>query len=99
MEKEALHRELLHRVKNSFNLIKSLLYLEWEKLDSKEAIRILENLEMRIGTLSEMYSLLNASGVSQKIDLGQYLDQITNSLEESYLGDAIRMKLNHLLIL
>ncbi|MBK7501003.1 MAG: hypothetical protein IPI19_18465 [Ignavibacteriales bacterium] len=48
-----MHRELLHRVKNSFNLIKSLMYLEREKLDNKEASKILENLEMRIGTLSK----------------------------------------------
>lgn len=93
MEKEALHRELLHRVKNSFNLIKSLMYLEREKLDNKEANKILENLEMRIGTLSKMYSLLNISGISQKIDLGEYLNQITNSLAESYLEDAIRIEI------
>jgi two-component sensor histidine kinase len=91
MEKEALHRELLHRVKNSFNLIKSLMYLEREKIDNKEANRILENLEVRIGTLSQMYSLLNISGISQQIDLGEYLNQITNSLAESYLEDVIRI--------
>jgi PAS domain S-box-containing protein len=93
MEKEALHRELLHRVKNSFNLIKSLMYLEREKLDNKEAKKILENLEMRIGTLSQMYSLLNLSGISQKIDLGKYLNQITNSLAESYIEDATRIEI------
>lgn len=91
MEKEALHRELLHRVKNSFNLIKSLVYLEREKLDNKEANKILENLEMRIGTLAHMYSLLNASGISQQIDLGEYLKQITNSLIESYLEDPAQI--------
>lgn len=93
MEKEALHRELLHRVKNSFNLIKSLMYLEREKLDNKEASKILENLEMRIGTLSKMYSLLNISGISQQIELGEYLNQITNSLVESYLKDADRIEI------
>jgi PAS domain S-box-containing protein len=87
IEKEALHRELLHRVKNSFNLIKSLMYLEREKLDNKEASKIFENLEMRIGTLSKMYSLLNLSGISQQLDLGEYLNEITKSLAESYLDD------------
>ena len=77
IEKEALHRELLHRVKNSFNLIKSLMYLEREKLDNKEASKIFENLEMRIGTLSKMYSLLKLSGISQQLDLGEYLNEIT----------------------
>lgn len=85
MEKEALHRELLHRVKNSFNLIKSLLYLEREKLNNKQANKVLENLEMRIATLSKMYSMLNISGTSQQLDLGEYLNEITKSLAESYL--------------
>ncbi len=93
IEKEALHRELLHRVKNSFNLIKSLIYLEREKIDNKEANKVLENLGMRIGTLAHMYSLLNLSGISQKIDLGEYLNQITNSLAESYLEDATRIEI------
>ena len=93
MEKEALHRELLHRVKNSFNLIKSLMYLEREKLDNKEANKILENLEMRIGTLSKMYTLLNISGISQHINLGEYLNQITKSLTESYVEDSDRIEI------
>jgi PAS domain S-box-containing protein len=92
-EKEALHRELLHRVKNSFNLIKSLMYLEREKLDNKEANKILENLEMRIGTLSKMYTLLNMSGISQHINLGEYLNQITKSLTESYVEDSDRIEI------
>ncbi|MBK7632031.1 MAG: PAS domain S-box protein [Ignavibacteriales bacterium] len=93
LEKEALHRELLHRVKNSFNLIKSLMYLEREKLKDSEARKVLENLEMRIGALANMYSLLNASGASQQIDLGEYLRQITNSVAESYIGDVDRIEI------
>jgi two-component sensor histidine kinase len=38
-----------------------------------------------------MYSLLNASGISQQIDLGEYLKQITNSLIESYLEDPAQI--------
>src|SRR5690606_3184029 len=79
-EKEALHRELLHRVKNSFNLIKSLIYLERDKIKDESANRVLENLEMRIAALAQMYSILNASGVSEKINLGAYLKQVTESL-------------------
>ena len=86
-EKEALHRELLHRVKNSFNQIRSLVYLEREKIKDPVANNILEDIEMRIGTLSHLYSLLNESGISQQIDLGDYLNQIANSLIQSYIED------------
>ena len=82
-----MHRELLHRVKNSFNQIKSILYFEREKITEPKANKILENLEMRVGTLAEIYSMLNESGVSELINLGQYLEQITKSLKESFVKD------------
>lgn len=91
-EKEALHKELLHRVKNSFNLIKSLIYLERDKITDVNANKILENLEMRIAALAQMYSILNASGVSEKINLGAYLKQVTDSLSVTYIEDYEKIK-------
>lgn len=93
-EKEALHRELLHRVKNSFNLIKSLIYLERDKIKDESANRVLENLEMRIAALAQMYSILNASGVSEKINLGAYLKQVTESLALTYIDDYDKIKVH-----
>jgi two-component sensor histidine kinase len=87
VEKEALHRELLHRVKNSFNQIRALVYLEREKISDPKANNILEDIEMRIGTLAHLYSLLNESGISKQINLGEYIKQITNSLTQSLIED------------
>jgi len=86
-EKEALHRELLHRVKNSFALIKSLIYLERQRLDNEETNKILEELEHRVGSLAHMYSLLNETGVSQQVELDHYLRQISKSLTDSFIED------------
>lgn len=85
IEKEALHKELLHRVKNSFALIKSLIYLERERQKNNEISRIMEDLEHRVGSLSQMYSILNFTGISQSINLGEYLKQIVKSLTESFV--------------
>lgn len=93
-EKEALHRELLHRVKNSLNLIRMLVFFEREKNTDPKTNKILEDLELRIGTLSQMYSLLNLTGSSQLINLGDYLKQITTSLTESYLEGSEHIVLN-----
>ena len=87
MEKEALHRELLHRVKNSFALIKSLIYLERQRLDDESTNKILEELEHRVGSLAQMYSLLNETGVSQQVELDHYLRQISKSLTDSFIED------------
>lgn len=91
-EKEALHKELLHRVKNSFNLIKSLIYLEREKIKDPKANKVLENIEMRIAALAQMYSILNDSGVSKKINLGVYLRQLTDTLSLTYIKNHEKLK-------
>lgn len=91
-EKEALHKELLHRVKNSFNLIKSLIYLERDKITDVNSNKLLENLEMRIAVLAQMYSLLNESGASEKINLAAYLKQVTESIALTYIEDYDKIK-------
>lgn len=93
-EKEALHRELLHRVKNSFALIKSLIYLERQRVDNESTNKILEELEHRVASLSQMYSLLNETGVSQQIELDYYLKQICQSLEKSFIEKNQRISIN-----
>lgn len=93
MEKEALHRELLHRVKNSFALIKSLIYLERQRLDNEETNKVLEELEHRVGSLAHMYSLLNETGVSQQVELDHYLRQISKSLTDSFIEDNQKIKI------
>ena len=93
MEKEALHRELLHRVKNSFALIKSLIYLERQRLDDESTNKILEELEHRVGSLAQMYSLLNETGVSQQVALDYYLCQISKSLTDSFIEDNQKIKI------
>jgi PAS domain S-box-containing protein len=92
-EKEALHRELLHRVKNSFALIKSLIYLERERQKDNFASDILEDLEHRVGSLSEMYSILNYTGTSGEINLGHYLKQIVQALSESFVINDKRINI------
>ncbi|MDT3695450.1 MAG: PAS domain S-box protein [Ignavibacterium sp.] len=91
-EKEALHKELLHRVKNSFNLIKSLIFIERDKIKDPKASKVLENIEMRITALAQMYSILNDSGVSKKINLGAYLRQLTDTLSLTYIKNYEKVK-------
>ncbi len=92
-EKEALHRELLHRVKNSFNQLKIIVYLERLKLEDTKTSNVLENIETRIGTLAEMYSILNVSGVSEQINLGKYIEQITKSLKNSFVDNDKKLSI------
>jgi two-component system sensor kinase len=93
IEKESLHRELLHRVKNSFALIKSLIYLERQRLEDPTTNKILEELEHRVGSLAQMYSLLNETGVSESVELDHYLNRISKSLTDSFIEDNQKVKI------
>jgi PAS domain S-box-containing protein len=93
-EKEALHRELLHRVKNSFALIKSLVYLERMNINDSQFSKVLEQLENRIGSLAHMYSILNETGASQSVELNYYLQKIIKSLVDSYIEKNQNVSIN-----
>lgn len=93
-EKEALHRELLHRVKNSFALIKSLVYLERMNIGDSQFSKVLEQLENRIGSLAHMYSILNETGASQSVELDYYLQKIIKSLVDSYIEKNQNVSIN-----
>ena len=93
-EKEALHRELLHRVKNSFALIKSLVYLERQRITDEKSNDLLAQLENRIASLAHMYAVLNETGISQTVELDYYLSQITKALVTSYIDANKKVKIN-----
>jgi two-component sensor histidine kinase len=84
-EKEILHRELQHRVKNSFAMIVSLIQLEG--LDKGErdprVAEALADIERRVFVLSRLYSLLYEEG-STAISVEQLFTSICSSLAEAF---------------
>ncbi|MBP7738376.1 MAG: PAS domain S-box protein [Spirochaetes bacterium] len=83
-EKEALLRELQHRMKNSLALITSIINLEIERFRDKDLAGVLDNIKGRIESLSSLYALLFQSDTFKEVDLGDYLKSIINLLSGSY---------------
>jgi len=79
-EKEALLREINHRVKNNFNLAGSLLFLEAQKFDDKKVKAAFEVSRDRLRTMSLLNERLYRSETFNNLDLGNYLCSIAEDL-------------------
>lgn len=87
-EKDILLKELQHRVKNNLNVIYSLLGFEMDRLTDPEAREIFNNARSRILSMSSIYERLYQQADIERLELGQYIREFSESLFEMYVIDA-----------
>jgi PAS domain S-box-containing protein len=92
-EKEALLRELQHRMKNSLAMISGIINLEHERVRDKNLRGVLGNIKGRIESLSSLYALLFQSDTVREVDLGMYIRSIAGLLMDSY-GKGRNIRIN-----
>ena len=78
--KEALLRELQHRTKNTFNMITSLINLRSKITHTEETKTILDDLTLRVRSISDLYSLLYETQSFYEVDLKTYCDKVIDSM-------------------
>ncbi|TGN17395.1 PAS domain S-box protein [Leptospira idonii] len=86
-EKEILLKELQHRVKNSLNVVSSLLSFEFHNLKDEDSKRIFLNAQSRIHSMSKIYEGLYRSSDIDKLDLHTYIQDLIHSFSEMYVID------------
>jgi PAS domain S-box-containing protein len=87
-EKELLLREIHHRVKNSLQIISSLLSLQSEEIDDLEIIERYNESENRIHTIALIHeSLYNSSDISE-INFHDYVENLVENIMNSYNVDS-----------
>ena len=79
-ENKSLLAELQHRVKNSFTMICSMINLASGNGVSSDTKAVLSVLDSRVRSVSELYSLLYASGSFSELRLDQYCARIAAPL-------------------
>ena len=79
-EKDILLKELQHRVKNSLSIIHSLVGLETNRMGDPVFKETLRNIQNRIRSLTDIYTLLCSSPDLNLIPLERYVRQISQSL-------------------
>jgi len=78
IEKEALLKEVHHRVKNNLQIIASLLRLEAGRNQQPDTIAVLKDMQGRIQSMALLHESLYRSGVFAAADLGFYLKQLSS---------------------
>jgi PAS domain S-box-containing protein len=91
-ENIALLAELQHRVKNSFNMIASMISLTAISAGPGEGKTYFVDLEARVRAMAELYSLLHSSGSFTEIRLDDYCARIASGL--SGLSDRVTIRLD-----
>ena len=76
-DKDALLREVHHRVKNNLQVIDSLLRMEGRRSDSTAARLVLQDMQGRIHSMALLHEMLYRSGTFAAVELGAYLRQLT----------------------
>lgn len=80
-EKEVLLLEVHHRVKNSLQLISSMIGLKLRRTDNPEAQEILENVRQKIRTVGTVHEYLYRGSNFEIIDMRSYLEQLLEDQE------------------
>jgi|CXWL01.1.fsa_nt_gi two-component sensor histidine kinase len=92
-EKEALLKEVHHRVKNNLQVIASLLRLEGRRIDHPITQSVLREMQGRIQSMALLHETLYRSGNFATVDLAAYLTQLTQQLFRSLASPAAGVQL------
>ena len=73
-EKEALIKEIHHRVKNNLQIVSSMLSLQMSKISDKNTQTILRDAQQRINSISLTHQMLYQKDNITSISLGDYVE-------------------------
>lgn len=93
-EKEALLKEIHHRVKNNMQVISSLLSLQCMYTNDKEAVNILNESRSRVKSMALIHENLYQSEDLAEIDFSEYIQNLISELFRSYDTDSNYIKFN-----
>lgn len=94
-EKEALLREVHHRVKNNMQIIISLLHLQSYHVKDDYDRKIFRDSQDRVKTMAMVHEKLYASRDLARIDFTDYIRSLASELFASYkVGPNIKLEIN-----
>jgi PAS domain S-box-containing protein len=83
-----LLQELTHRVKNSLQLIASMVMIEARSLENDEGKAVLARVSRRILALGNLYSKLSEADTFEAVDAATYLNELCRDLIASVYKDG-----------
>ena len=93
LEKEALLKEVHHRVKNNLQIISSLIRLESGRSNQPEVQSVLSDMQGRIRSMALLHESLYRGQSFAQIDLGQYIRQLAIQVFKANLSKTAPVEL------
>lgn len=93
-EKDALLKEVHHRVKNNLQIVTSLLRLEASRHANPETKAVLGDMQHRLVSMAMVHELLYRSGNVAQVELSAYLESVTRHLFGSLAPPGRRVALH-----
>jgi two-component sensor histidine kinase len=85
-EKDALLREVHHRVKNNLQVVVSLLRLQARRIDVPEAVEVLRECESRVKAMALVHETLYRSKEFSAIDASRYVSRLCDDVARTHGG-------------
>jgi len=93
LEKDLLIKEVHHRVKNNFQLVKNLLSLKKIEINETRLNTIITDLENKINSMALLHEELYKNDGITAIDLTTYLKKISSDILINYSGNSKSMNI------
>lgn len=91
-EKEALLKEVHHRVKNNLQIISSLLTLQADQVTGPGALEVLRESRNRVRSMAQIHETLYRSEDLSRADFAAYIESLGSQLFRSYAVDPGRVR-------
>jgi len=91
-EKEALLREIHHRVKNNMQVISSILHLQTTYIQDPAALDVFKDCQNRIHTMALIHEKLYRSEGLGQIDFKEYLESLVELLLRSQKNKSVAVR-------
>jgi two-component sensor histidine kinase len=91
--KEALLREVHHRVKNNLAVICSLFYLQSTHTKDEESVQIFRDMENRVHSMALVHQILYSTENLARIDFAEYAQALANDILSSHGSPGVSVRL------
>lgn len=92
-EKEALIKEIHHRVKNNLQLISSIIYLKMASVTQTDIKNFLEDTRQKIRSIALIHERLLQTEKLDKVDISDYLGKLIQDLKTSYFRQDLDLNI------
>ena len=93
-EKNTLLKETHHRVKNSFQIVSSLLYLQSENISDKEAALAVKEAQNRVKSMILIHQKLYSKDQLVGVDSKEYIEDLVNDIIENQSDSIEDLKIS-----